>query len=131
MGDEGLDQFMAGAAEGLRAAEIRRVGFDKIRIEVVLTDEKAEPIAEPGLAVVRNAGGGMSVRRRRSGRSSRRARERAQFFHRAEADAISLAECAIHRASFGDPHLSPMDQRGNVGGGSIAVTDKALSTVFL
>ena len=33
------------------AAEVRRVGFHEIRIEVVLADQKAELIAEPGLAV--------------------------------------------------------------------------------
>ena len=51
MGDKGLDQFTAGAAEGFRAAEVCGVRFDEIRIEVVLADQEAELIAEPGLAV--------------------------------------------------------------------------------
>ncbi len=53
MGDEGFDQIAAGALEGFGAAEIGGVRFDEIRIEVVLADQKAELIAEPGLAVVR------------------------------------------------------------------------------
>jgi hypothetical protein len=51
MGDEGLDQLTAGAAEGGGAAKVGCVGFDEIRIEVVLADQKAELIPKPGLAV--------------------------------------------------------------------------------
>jgi len=56
MGDEGLDQFPAGVAENFGAAEICRVSLDEIRIEVVLADQKAELIPEPGLAVARTVG---------------------------------------------------------------------------
>ena len=61
MGDEGLDQFTTGAAEGFRAAEVRRVGLHEIRVEVVLADQQAELIAEPGLAIARTVGGMGSV----------------------------------------------------------------------
>jgi len=61
MGDEGLDQFPTGTAEGFGAAEVRRVGLYEIRVEVVLADEKAELIAEPGLAVAGTVGGMRSV----------------------------------------------------------------------
>ena len=63
MGDKGLDQFTAGAAKGGCAAEICRIGFREIGIEVVLADQKAELIAEPRLAVAISIGG-MPVRLR-------------------------------------------------------------------
>ena len=51
MGNEGLDQIAAGVFEGCGAAEVSGVGFDEVRIEVVLADQKAELIAKAGLAV--------------------------------------------------------------------------------
>ena len=59
--DEGLDQVTAGAAEGFRTAEICCVRLYEIRVEVVLADEKAELISEPGLAVPGTVGGMGSV----------------------------------------------------------------------
>jgi len=61
MGDEGLDQFPTGAAEGFRATEVCCVSLYEIWIEVVLADEKAELISEPGLAVAGTVGGMGSV----------------------------------------------------------------------
>jgi hypothetical protein len=43
--------FTAGATESRGAAEVGSVNLDKVRIEVVLADQKAELIAEPRLAV--------------------------------------------------------------------------------
>ncbi len=51
MRNEGFNQLAAGSAEGLRAAKICGVRFHQIRIEIVLADQKAELIAQPGLAV--------------------------------------------------------------------------------
>ena len=52
MGDEGLDQIAAGVLEGFGTAEMSGVSLDECRIEVVLADQKAELVAEAGLAVV-------------------------------------------------------------------------------
>src|SRR5208283_1759567 len=85
MGDKGLDQFTAGAAKCRGAAEVCGIGLHEIRIEVVLADQKAELIAEPGLAGAISVGRLRTVRRRRNSSLSRRARERTQLFDRAEA----------------------------------------------
>jgi hypothetical protein len=51
MGDKGLHQISAGSAQSLRTAEIRGVRLNKSWIKIVLADQKAELIPEPGLAV--------------------------------------------------------------------------------
>ena len=51
MGDEGRDQIPGGAGEGLRAAEVSRISLHECRIEIVLTNQKAQLIAEPWLAI--------------------------------------------------------------------------------
>ena len=56
VGDKGLDQLTAGAAEGRGAAEVRGISFHEIGIEVVLADQKAELIAEPWLAIAISVG---------------------------------------------------------------------------
>ena len=53
MGDERLDQFSTGSAEGFGAAEVRGICLHEIRIEVVPADEKAELIPQPGLTIGR------------------------------------------------------------------------------
>ena len=77
MGDKGLDQLPAGAAESCGAAEVGGILLHEIGIEVVLADQKAELIPEPRLAVSRTIGGRMPVRRRGNRSRSRCARERA------------------------------------------------------
>ena len=61
--DEGFDLFSARPAESLGATEVRGVGLHEIGIEVVLADEKAKLIAQPGLAVAGTIGGRMPLRR--------------------------------------------------------------------
>ena len=51
MGDEGLNQIPSGAGEGLCAAEISRISLHECRIEVVLTNQKAQLVTQPRLAV--------------------------------------------------------------------------------
>jgi hypothetical protein len=52
MSDEGSDLLTDCFAEGFGAAELDRVGFDVIGIEVVLADHLAEAVADLGSAVV-------------------------------------------------------------------------------
>jgi hypothetical protein len=54
VGDEGLDQIPAGFAEFLGAAEISGIALYESRIELMLADQKAQSISQPGKAVVRN-----------------------------------------------------------------------------
>ena len=51
MGDKGLDQFTARTVEFFCAAEISGIRLHEVRIETVLTDQKAESVPEPGLAI--------------------------------------------------------------------------------
>ena len=51
MGNERLNQFTAGAAERFGATEVRRVGLHEIRIKIVLPDQQAKLIPEPGLSI--------------------------------------------------------------------------------
>ena len=61
MRDEGFDQFATGALESFSAAEVGGISLNESRIEVVLADQKAELVAESGLAVARTVGRGMSI----------------------------------------------------------------------
>ena len=67
VGDKGLDRFTGGVAKRFRAAEICRISLHEICIEVVLADQKAELVAEPGLAVARAVRGVGPVHRRGNG----------------------------------------------------------------
>ena len=51
MGDEGRNQIPSGAGEGLRAAKVGRISLHECRVEVVLTNQKAQLVAQPRLAV--------------------------------------------------------------------------------
>jgi len=53
VGNKRFDQISARPFEGLSAAEIRGIRFDKRGVETVLADQKAELIAETRLAIVR------------------------------------------------------------------------------
>ena len=114
MGDEGLDQFTAGAAEGRGAAEVSSIGSHQIRIEIVLADQKAELIPKPGLAIAGTIGGFGPIRSRRDGGRSRRTRKRTQLLDRAEADPVGLAQGAIDGASFGNTQLSASHHGRNI-----------------
>jgi hypothetical protein len=52
--------------------------------------------------------------------------ERSDLFDRADADAIGLAQCTIHCACLGHPHLGALDEKRNIGGVGIAIADESL-----
>ncbi len=52
MGDKAFDLLAGGFAKGLGAAEVDGVGLDQVGIELVLTDQLAEAVADFGSAVV-------------------------------------------------------------------------------
>jgi hypothetical protein len=73
------------------------------------------------VAVVPVRGRRVLMRSVRAGRAWRAT----EFFNRAEANAVGLAEGAVDGAGFGDAHLGAVDQGGDVGGISVAVADEA------
>jgi hypothetical protein len=93
----------------------------------VLADQQAEAVAETRLAGVAtfSVHGGVALigwpGRVWSGCP-------AKLFERTESDAVGLAEGAVDGAGFGDAHLGAVDQRRNVGGGGVPVTDEAART---
>jgi hypothetical protein len=110
VGYEGLDRFTAGVTEGLSAAELSGICLNKIGIEVVLADQKAETITEPRLTIVRAVRRVSPFRFRGKGGGLRRTRQPSELFDRAEADAIGFPQCAVNGTSFGDTHLGTTDE---------------------
>ena len=53
MANKELDQVPARSFQSFRTAEIRGVRLNKSRIEVVLADQEAESVPQPGMTVVR------------------------------------------------------------------------------
>jgi hypothetical protein len=112
MGDKGLDKVPTGSAESFRATEIRGVRLNKGRIEVVLTDQKAESIPQPRLTIIRSI-----LRMWLHGLllvpgGTRRAGKRSQFFYRAESNPVSFAEGSVYGPRFGNAHFSTADHGG-------------------
>jgi hypothetical protein len=108
--DEGFDLSSTGISEGWGTAIGGSIGFDEARVEVMLTDEQAELVAEARLTVVVTV---VPVRGRHvviRSVSTRGPRGPAEFFDRAEANAIGLAEGAIDSAGFGYAHLTAADK---------------------
>ena len=104
MGDKGLDQFAARAAECFGATEISGIRLHEVRIEFVLADQKTELMPETRLAVTGTVGRTRSARCRRwwrHGGRPWRTRKRTQLLDGAETDPISLAKGPIDRSSLG------------------------------
>ena len=53
MGDEGFDQIPTGFFEDFGAAEVGGIGLHESGIEIELSNEKAELVAQSGLTVTR------------------------------------------------------------------------------
>src|SRR5437773_2696544 len=49
---------------------------------------------------------------------------RTEFLDRADADAVSFPECAIHRSSLCDAHLGTMNQGRDIGWIRVAIADE-------
>jgi len=107
--DEGLDLVPVGISQSGSFAEVGGVGLHEAGFQMVLTDQQAEAIAEPRLAVlvaiVYVRGGFVRIGRRRCFGS----RGTAEFLDRTEVDAVSLAQRTIDRTSFGGAHLRAME----------------------
>jgi hypothetical protein len=111
MSDEGLDQFAAGPAEGLRAAKVRGVRFDESWIKVVLSDQQAELIPQSGLTIVRGISVVLLIFMRWFRRGFRRSGRATQFLDRAHSNAVSLTKGPVNGPRFGYAHLGTADER--------------------
>src|SRR5215469_6697842 len=107
MDDEVLNLVAGCVTQGLYAAEIDRIGLDQVGIELMLPNDLAEAITNGATAVpVSRLWRQLLWLWRRNCRFG----ERANFFDRADADAISLAESTIDSTRLGHAHLGPVDQ---------------------
>src|SRR5215510_16476038 len=101
MRDKGFNQFSIRFSKGWCAAEVRCVGLDEPWVEVVPADQDAQQVSQPWLPVTRAVAGtlprGVMVARK-----VRIAGQRTHLLHRAEADAVRLAQGAVDRTRFGD-----------------------------
>lgn len=128
VGDEGLDLFAGGVAEVFCGTELGRVALDQAGIELVLADELAEAIAQAGLTIPRTFFVGRVTGEGVFRFGIDRRSEGSQFFDRAEADAVSLAQGAVDSPGFRHAHLGTADQGRDVRGVSVAVADEAART---
>jgi hypothetical protein len=122
--DEGFDLITAGISESGGSAVVGSIGLHESSIELMLTDEQAQAVAEARLGVVvaiifvRGSLGLNGWAGRIGSRSP------AEFLDRTEPDAIGFSEGAVDGASFGDAHLGAVDQGRDVGRISVAVANE-------
>src|SRR5258707_15825048 len=93
MGDEAFDLLAGGFAESLGAAKIDRVGLEEVWIELMLTDQLAETVADLGstvVAILPIDRLGRHLLRLPGGWSG--FGKRADLLDRADADAVGLAQ---------------------------------------
>ena len=107
------------------AAEIRGICLNERWIEIVLTNQQAQLVAQSRLDAVARAIRGMTIRTRPGREGHLRSGERTELFDTAKADSISLSESPVDGSRLGNAHFGAADQRRRVGGIGIAVTDKA------
>ena len=107
--DEGFYLFTGSIAKRLDAAEVCRIRLDQVGIELMLTDDLAESIANGATMPFPFVGCGGNFFD--SGDGWGRFGDGPDFFDRADADPVGLAQGTIHRARFGDSHLGTVDER--------------------
>ena len=93
----------------------------------MLTDQKAQAVAQSGLAGARNICLGGSRRILVGPRDLRRGNKGSELFDGAEADSIGLAERSVNCSGLGHAHFSAADKRGNIRGVRISVSDESVT----
>src|ERR1019366_388985 len=124
---EVFDLLTSGVFEGFGTAEVDRVGFYQLGIELVLADDLAEPVADLVTSTTIAVPVSVGILGRKLtliGSPRRRTRIRSDLLNRADSDAIGLAQGAIDRPSFRYAHLGASHQHGNVGRVSVPVADE-------
>src|SRR5262249_28199597 len=127
MGDKGFHLLAGSFAQGLGAAEINGIGLDQVGIEAMVPNQVAEAVAELWAAIIPISVYGLRRDLSRIRCRGLRRSGRSEFFERADADAISLAQGTVHGAGLGDPHFGAPDQFGDGEWVCISIPDKSLA----
>ena len=125
--DEGFDQLSTCLSNSFCPTEVGGVGLYQVGIEVVLADEQAKSIAQPGLAIA--VRGVRSTRGKGTGGRRSSSGQRAEFLDGAEPDTIRFAKSSIDGASFSNAHLGPTYKGRDVGRVGVTVADEPF-TIF-
>jgi hypothetical protein len=133
MGNEGFNLLARRFAKSFSATEIDGIGSHELGIEFVLTDELAEMISNAGAVSV--AAMAVAAVHRLGRKFSNRTVSRlplrlkaADLLNGADANAIRLAQCAIHCASFRDPHFGAAYEWRNIGRIRIAIANESATS---
>ncbi len=94
----------------------------------MLTNDLAEAIEDGAAAIVPVAVCGLRRKLVRLASGCRRVGKGADLLGGTERDSICLPQCAVHRTSFCHPHFGAVDQRTDIRGVSITVSDKSLTS---
>jgi len=122
--DEAFDLLASGFTKSFDPTEVSRVRLDQGGVELMLTNNLAKLITDCPSDVV-PAG---RLRRELLGLSTRGVRRLGQgtdLLDGADADSVSLPQSSVDGASFSDAHFCAVDEKRNIGGIRIAITDKA------
>jgi hypothetical protein len=109
--DERFDQVATGIFKSGSAAEIRGIGFHERWIEIVLTNQKAQLIAQSKVSVARAVRSSMTIGTRLGREGHLRSGEGPELFDAADADSVGFAEGSIDGSSLGHTHLGASDER--------------------
>jgi hypothetical protein len=123
--DEIGNQLATGLAESSGATEVCGIALDQGGVELMLADQLAEAIAQPGLPIVR----GRAVPGRNSTSLllfSFRGPKGSKFFDRTKTDPVGLAQGPVDGPGLGHPHLGAADDGVDIGRISVAVANEAL-----
>src|SRR6202035_5322343 len=127
--DEVLDLLTGGLTQGLHPAEIGRIRLDQSGVELMLSNQLAETIADRATPVT------VSVFRLRQllglrARSSLTS-EGADLFYRADADSVGFAQGTVDGTSFGHAHFGTVNQGRNVRRIGITIANESLAITGL
>src|SRR5579864_4777065 len=125
MSDEVLDLLTRRFAQGPRAAEIDRVGLHPLRVQLMLTDELTQAVANAGAVAVSVSVANMAIAATAIGvfwlkfsyRTLRRASsiKGTDLFDRADADTVCFPQSSVDGSRLSHAHFGSMHEPGNVG----------------
>jgi len=127
MRDEVLDLLSSCIAKSFHPAEIGRIRLDQSGVELMLTNDLAQAIANLGAAIVPVSICRLRRKLLRFSGGLRWFSARPDFLNRADADAVGFAEGTVDGARFCHAHFRTVNQRGNIGRIRVAVTDESFA----
>src|ERR1019366_3045801 len=125
---EFLDLLPCRIAQLFSPTEVGGIRLDQAGIELMLADELAQPVADPGTAVpIAVAIDGLRRELLRLPRRRNSLGRRSDFLDRADADAIGFAQGTINGSCFSHPQFSTLYQSGYIRWFRVAITHEALA----